>query len=220
MAHLSRQELMAYAENLVDGGTPICARTAKHVTACPPCTGEVEAMRASLKYVASSRDIEPSSEFTAQLLLAAQKERAALARHPARRAAVAAVKGLACAAGIVLVTALCFSMALNSATVAAESQAAAPAVRNLDTGPSPEAIRKATAEIQTLMAAVSTPSRRPQSPWEIAQRRTVSALGADIEAARAALERNPGCVRASRMVGANLERLPETLKALYVERSL
>ena len=220
MAHPSGQELLAYAENLVDGGAPISAKTAKHITACPPCTAEVEAMRASLEYAASSRDIEPSSEFTAQLLLAAQKERGALGRHPARRAAVAAVKGLACAAGIVLVTALCFSVALNSATVAAESLAAAPGVRNVDTGPSPEAIRKATAEIQTLMAAVSTPSRRPQSPWEIAQRRTVSALGADIEAARAALERNPGCVRASRMVGANLERLPETLKALYVERSL
>jgi len=220
MTHPGKQELMAHAENLAGGRTPISAKTGKHVTTCSACKAEVAAMRTSLEFVASSPDIEPTAEFTAELLGTAQRQRRALTRRPVRRAAVAAAKGLACAAGIAMATALCFGAALDSPTMAAEAYAAAPTVIQRDPGPSPEAIRKATAEIQTLMAAVSTPSRRPQSPWEIAQRRTVNALSADIAAARATLERNPGCVRASRVVDANLQRLPETLKALYVERSL
>ncbi|MCX5772103.1 MAG: hypothetical protein NTZ09_17770, partial [Candidatus Hydrogenedentes bacterium] len=89
-----------------------------------------------------------------------------------------------------------------------------------DTGISPEVLRQAAAEVRTLVAALSFQPKTPPSPWEIEYRRAAQALGADIEAARAALERNPGCARASQMIGSHLQRQAQTLKALYVERNL
>jgi hypothetical protein len=46
----------------------------------------------------------------------------------------------------------------------------------------------------------------------------VLALHADRTAALAALKRNPGCARASRLVTANLEREAQALRTLYVEQ--
>jgi predicted outer membrane protein len=129
------------------------------------------------------------------------------------------IKGLANAAAVVLVSAVCFGVALGTTSPKPDAQplAAKPVG---DSGLSPEAILKAKAEIQALAEAVSAPSRKPPSVWELERRRAVHALNDDIEAAQAALERNPGCQRASRMVDANLQRQAQALRALYLERSL
>ena len=67
---------------------------------------------------------------------------------------------------------------------------------------------------------MSVPSKQPPTLNELEHRRTASAISADIEAARAALARNPGCDRARRVVESNLQRQAQALKAVYVERSL
>ncbi len=229
--HPSRFELLAYAESLVDGHT-LSAHTAKHLSGCAVCKAEVEAIRQSLAFVSHPEPLEPSESLTQGILQAARIERRALQQKRAKRSIVGVLKGGACAAGIVLVAAVSFGAALNSVALngagqkneslrGAEARSAAPivAARSLDEGPSPEAIRTATARIETLAAAVRLPSAAP-SLWEIEQRRAASALSTDLAAAKAALERNPGCARATRVVNSNLERLPQTLKALYLERSL
>jgi hypothetical protein len=219
--HPSRFDLLAYAESLVDGHT-LSAQTAKHLSGCASCKAEVEAIRQSLAFANHSKPLEPSDAFTRGILQAARTERHTLQQRRALRSVAGVLKGAACAAGIVIVAAVSFGAALTSESwrdAGTRRTPAAVMVRTTDNSPSPELLRTATARIDTLAAAVSAPSATP-SLWEIEQRRAASALSADLAAAKAALERNPGCARASRVVNNNLERLPRTLKALYLERSL
>ncbi len=218
--HPGKHELLAYAENLVDRRAPISAKIGGHITSCRSCTAEVEAIRASLEYVREAPALEPSAEFTSQVLMAAHNERRATQLHRTRRSPLRVIfKGMAYAAGILVVSAVCFSAALSNGQMDRDVQAAA-VQRATDAIPSPEAVRRATEEIQALASAVNSPSKNPPSLQELERRRTVSALSADIEAARAALERNPGCLRAYRLMDTNLQRQAQTLKALYIERSL
>jgi hypothetical protein len=177
-------------------------------------------MRGTLEFAREAPELEPTSDFTAQLLLAAQNERRVVQSLRARHSVtVRVLQGLGYAAGILLVSALCFGAALSVGRRAPEVPVAASAPAS-DPGSSPEAIRRTSAEIQALASAVSAPSKRPPNLWELEQRRAVHSLDDEIEAARSALERNPGCERASRMVDSNLKRQAQTLRTLYVERSL
>ncbi|NIA13006.1 MAG: hypothetical protein GWP08_02915 [Nitrospiraceae bacterium] len=217
--HPSKRELLAYAESCVDGHA-LSASIGGHIAACSSCAAEAAAMRLSLEYVAEATDLEPSSEFTANLLLAAKQERAAVQAARMRHSAWSLARGAAYAASLLLVAALSFGFALDTGAKPVETRLAPRPVQLAESASNPETALKAAAEIQTLAMALGVSSATPRSPWELERRRAASAQSADIAAARAALARNPGCVRASRLMDANLERLPKTLKALYVERSL
>jgi hypothetical protein len=221
--HPRKHELITYAESLEGKGGALSVKIGAHVAGCKACQAELDGMRGSLEFVHSAPELEPTADFTKQLLLAAQNERRLLQQRKGRQALASIVKGLSYAAGILVVGAVCFGAALTGgpnddmtvhAAVRRPDQAAA------DAGLSPEVLRQAAAEVQTLVAALSFQPKTPTSPWEIEYRRAAQALGTDIEAARAALERNPGCARASQMIGSHLQRQAQTLKALYVERSL
>jgi len=229
MRHPGKYELLAYAESLTDDCSSISVRIAGHVARCPRCQAEVEGARTSLSVLRLSPDVDPSDDSTLRLLKAAREERRRLQQHAARSTARMSVhntgawtvlKGLGYAAGILVVSALCFGVALGSR---GPGIAPATVMARQDAGqdqPSPEALRKTTAEIQALVAAVNSPSKNPPSALEIERRRTVSALNKDLEAARSALVRNPGCERALRVMDSNLQRQAQALRALYVERSL
>ncbi len=222
MRHPGKHELFAYAEALVDSATAVPARQAAHVAKCRRCAREVAAMRQSLEFVGRAPALEPSADLTARILIGAQKaRRAAHAREARRHMVFALLKGAACAAGIVFVAAVYFSAALQPPQgKTAVARSAAPAKRVENPLPSIDSIREAVAEVATLEAAVSAPSDQPLSLWERERRRAVRALDADIAAALAALERNPGCRRATDLVSTNVQRQAETLRDLYIERSL
>lgn len=216
--HPAKNELMLYAESLV-ARRPISAKIGGHVTACRQCTAEVEAIKKSLAFLREAPQCEPSAEFTRRLLLAARNERTVQRnrrrvspfRQIARAFAFSAALGIVCIISYGI--ALSSLTAQNTNTISVSAAASAPAI-------SPDAIRKAAAEIQVLISALSLPSDNPPSLSELEQRRTVQALHKDLQAAEAALERNPGCDRANKLVDQNLQRQAQALKALYVERSL
>jgi hypothetical protein len=218
--HPGKHALFDYAEGLVDRRATISAKIGGHVAGCAICQAEVKTICASLEFGRTAPQLEPLNEFTARLLLAAQNERRVLMARRARRpVAFPVLKGLGYAAGLLVVSALCFGAALGNGSQTTHALMMTANKHAGDTGLSPEAVRKATAEIQALAAAVSLPSKKA-SVWELERRRAVHALNTDIEAARAALARNPGCQRASRLVDVNLQRQVQTLRDLYVERSL
>jgi hypothetical protein len=229
MRHPGKYELLAYAESLTDDCSSISVRIAGHVARCPRCQAEVEGARTSLSVLRLSPYIDPSDDSTLRLLKAARAERRRFQQQAARSTARMSVhntgawtvlKGLGYAAGILVVSALCFGVALGSRSqVIATSSVLARQDAGKDQ-PSPEALRKTTAEIQALVAAVSSPSKNPPSALEIERWRAVSALNTDLEAARSALARNPGCERALRVMDSNLQRQAQALRALYAERSL
>lgn len=219
--HPAKPLLLAYAESLVDERSQVSAAVAGHVARCPVCAREVQAMRDSLGFAADAPCIEPSETLTAGILFQAQSTRHALKTHRRRSATLTLIQGLACAAGIVLVATVYFSAALeagNEGAVAAPVTSAAKQVAEMV--PSIETLREAAAEIQTLSAAISAPSGAPRTLWEREHLHAVRVLNADIAAALAALERNPGCTRATNLVNANIQRQAETLRTLYIERSL
>ena len=177
-------------------------------------------MRDSLHFVARAPELEASEDLTAQIMMRARSVRHDRATRQRRWSAVGSlVRGFACAAGILVVAGLYFGAALESD--AALGMKTGPAVKRMaDVVPSVEAVRKAAEEVRTLEAAVSNPSKKPQTLWERERRRVVRVLDADIAAALAALERNPGCTRATNLVSSNVQRQAETLRTLYIERSL
>lgn len=222
---------MAYAESLVDGRTVISVKTAAHLASCSACKADVESMCGSIKLAREAGSIECSRRSTAQILLAAQIPLASRIRLAAKnerrgmaglvrrhRYRVFAAKGLAYAVClVVLVSAPYGALQWNVYQDGGKSEASRPlsaGVFSLD------ALRKASPEEELLSAAVMAPRHQPETPWEHERRRAVLMLDDDISEALEALERNPSCVRASELVSANRRRLKETLKALYVERSL
>lgn len=219
--HPFRHELVVFAETLVDRKSPVSAIMAAHVAACPACAAEVKSIRRSLEFAASAPRLEPSTDLTAQILRQAQKERNESQEH--RRGAVvwAGCRGLAYAGLLAGIAVAVFHTALQETAPSTQAEtvlAAQPA--SAEAAPSTEALEKAAAEVRTLAAAIRFAADKPLTVREREHRRAVSAMDADIAAALGALQRNPGCVRATRIVSANLPRQAEALRTLYVERTL
>ena len=230
LRHPHGTDLLAYAESLSGRrSNPISAKIAAHVVQCKACTAEVAAMRRSLEFVQEAAELEPSAQFTAQLLLAAKNERQAIQTVPVQGLlgqVWAATRGFAYAAGLILAVALSFGAGLRDGSPSLLHDPIAvvslPTAASLESESlrSPADVRHVASEIETLAAAVNTPSKTPPNQWELEHRRAVTALDADIAAARAALAQNPGCERASQIAASNLARQAKTLRALYAARSL
>jgi hypothetical protein len=217
--HPSQAELMNYAESVVRG-LPISAEIAKHVVACPACRDEVAGKRSSLEFTYEARELEPSAHMAAQILLAVQKERKALeALRRSRRISLLRIfQGLSFAAMLLLVAAAWFMLVSNSEFT--NNGHVQSDVKTLSIAEPPVEIVARTSEIEHFARAVSTSAAGPQSAREQVLRRAANVLQADLLEALGALGRNPGSVRANQVMNASLRTQAQTLKQLYVERSL
>lgn len=216
--HPSRQELVAFAESLVDRRAAVPAPLAAHVRGCETCAHEANFIRASLEFTASASSLEPSEDLTAQILMQSRSVR--VSRRPRRLAvAISGLKGLAYTGALAALAVVVFGALLGD-----------PGVRPMDNRDMPaaaareqaavESLEKTVGDVRRLAAAVQSDADAPRDARELAQRRALTAMDADITAALSALERNPGCRRASGVVHANVTRQAEALRTLYVERSL
>ncbi len=225
--HPRKRDLLRHAESVTDGGMPISMEAQRHITKCPKCRAEVDAMQNTLRFVAQTPELEPSEALTAQILNAARGEQHAFEkRRRSIKAAARLVQGLACATGVVVVAAISFQ-----AAIAGEEPEAAN-MRSTQSGhatqrivpeaehSSPEAIRRVSSEYQELAAVLDSPANERQSLEEWKHRREALALNSDLAEALAALQRNPGCIRANQLATASLQRQVDALKSLYVERTL
>jgi hypothetical protein len=214
--------MMAHAENLADGRGTISAKIAGHIAACDVCATELHRIQSTLNLLAKAPELMLSRRLTAHILIAAQRERALTrSRSSRRKTAVALLKGLSYAACLAITIGLYFETILNPQLPETVTQAAPTASTQVEMAmSSPQALRKATTEVHILAEALNGRPENPEDVQALRYRRAAIILAADIQAGQAALERNPNCIRASRMVNSNLERQAQTLKALYVERSL
>lgn len=222
--HPGRKKLFAHAESLADGASAISADVARHVCRCERCKDELAGMRETLEFVQNAPALEPSEEMTATIFAAAKAERLRT-RHWGRtvRLATALTKGLAFAAGIAVMTTVSFQMALGSQAqplpAHAVSRPVAVTERTLAEGPSPEEIRQASEDIQVLAKTFNQQSAPPANLAEWRHRRTAMAAGDDLSKALAALERNPGCVRANRLANKSLQKQAGALRSWYEGRT-
>ncbi len=217
--HPTRYELTEYAEALVDG-KPVPARIGGHVASCPSCKAQVSTLRESFTFLANAPLVDCAPGSAEQILATARQLRKTEKRKGRffRRAFVV-TKTLACAACVVMVAAWVFTAALDEpGTSVFDNPNPAASRLSTATAPSPEELQRKASEIRSLASAVNAQSDAPVSLWERQHRHMVVALHADRTAALAALKRNPGCVRASRLATANLEREAQALRTLYVEQ--
>jgi hypothetical protein len=217
--HPARHDLFRHAESRCDGGA-INARLARHLQRCRSCSEETAKVEHTLRFAAQAGTIEPTRELTASILTAARAERHRQA-HAHGGATVSLFRGIAAAAVLLLMAGLSFRTVLGD-HLPGEDNAMRPADagRTIAEGPSQEDLRKAAREVQMLTAVVEAATEQPGTPGELQQRRKEEALSADLSLALAALKRNPGCERASRLRNISLTRLADTRKHLYAERSL
>ncbi len=215
--HPSHSELLAYAESLVDTGATISATIGSHLTDCTQCAAHVEAMRANLEYIAQAAPLEPSKELTAGILLAARNaRRAAPERTFSRFIPLRLVRATAYAAAILVLSTIAMGAAVYTSS---DTGVRISTLNVVEPEVSLESIEKTAAKVELLAEAVPYQSKKPATLTELEHRRSVRALNADIEAAKAALERNPGCARAGRIFDKSLQRKAQALKAVYVESS-
>ena len=223
--HPSKDVLFDYARNMVDKKGAICASVGAHLVSCRRCAAEVDAMRGSLSFVGDAPALEPSAQSTYDIVFAARKARRGKVRGGGLRLNFrTAVFGMAYAAALLVVAGAAVAPVLVTSTAAVASQDGVHALTPAsESAASPQnkmrgAIDDIRGEIEMLARAVRAGFEQPRTPREHSRQRAVNDMNLEISAAMAALERNPGCERASRLVQANLERQAETLRAIYVER--
>jgi hypothetical protein len=217
--HPARRDLVAHAETLLDGSSPLSAAIAAHLAQCDACAEEVNSIHASLEFATAAQPLEPSTDFTAQILIDANRERAK-DKPPHTSILSVASRALAYASALLIITTLYFGVALHRPLPTTEAHNLDNPLSHAEFTPSLKAVHEIIGEIQTLSAAVRFAPVEEQTPREQEQRRAVDAIDQDIEAALKALERNPGSLHANRTILASLQRQAETLRALYVERTL
>jgi len=224
--HPRKRDLFRHAEAMADGGMPINMEAQRHIASCTKCRETVNAIRESLAFCTDARPLEPSEALTSQILAAAREERANVhAPRRLRHVVGTWAQGMTGFITVCILAGITFQLA---ATEPRENQqASALAQPRVDAPPSmmaegitPEAIRRASSDFHELAAVLETPAADRQSIDEWRHRRTAMALNSDLSEALAALQRNPGCIRASQLATASLQRQVDTLKSLYVERTL
>ena len=227
LRHPPRQELVAFAESLVDRSSPVSAFLAAHVSSCPRCTAEVRAIRASLEIAASASASapEPSGDLARQILAGAREARLQTPESARKKPSFAGslFRAALYATATAALAVLTFGMAVNTGDTGAPSHPAlrpAPQVAQTPGMVSPESILRKAGAIKRLAAAVSRTDSPPRTLREWERRRAVEGVSQDLSAAMAAHERNPGCVRADEMVRTHLDRQVDGLRDLFVERTL
>ncbi|NLN94480.1 MAG: hypothetical protein GX130_14430 [Candidatus Hydrogenedens sp.] len=217
LRHPSSVQLMEYAESLVDDDSPVCVLMAAHLSRCPDCANEVRAIQQSLKLTALATLPESSQTLSHSILLQARKE---IARPPAKRPSFLYpfLRSVACLVGILLLAAISFSAALQEGSEFSSIavQAEARPIPTPENSWTPSRPFSGTV-VQALAASIAIQGNTLSNTG---QRRIVDFLDQDLDAALAALERNPGCVRATQIVDSEAQKRLEGLRTLFVDRTL
>lgn len=209
---------MSYAEAAIDGQSVICAATATHVADCPQCEAEVSQIQTSLSSLDTARELQPTRQFTAKILLASQHERRLMEQSHRRRAAVITTGKVTVLATVVTVVAWAAVQSAGDADATVSAQPASVQAALLADFLNSDHVRQAAYEVQTLGPAVlARTSPRTYTEW--AKLRAVKNLDRGLSDALAALEQNPRSVRAGQMVYSNLQQQAEALRSLYIERA-
>ena len=222
--HPIEAELFEHAESLLARRVSFDSKVAHHVATCTQCREEADSIRQSLDVVNQAPQIEPSRNLEASILLSAKSGRHAIRLAFLPNVSRTSLLRLSALAACVLAM---MSTILHPSTANDPlSDSMAPIANShsaneiLTAGFSLESLTEASAEEESLGAALTSPAWVPSSRWERAQTRALSTLEKDIDAAIEAYRNNPALVRAGAVVNANRERKKEISKTLYANRDL
>lgn len=221
ISHPTQRQLVEFAESLVDQHMPVSALMAAHVASCSVCTREVKQIRASLELAALAHLPEPSNELTQRIIMKAQQMRST---NPPKSCSgkknfIRSIQIAACTLGTIAIAYFSFGTAINEIS----PQNHTPSFHTAATEQPPEiheVLKEKSSTVKALYSAISLPPDKAASPYEQGHRRFLHALDADMIAAQAALQRNPGCSRANQVMLTSVDRQLEGLRKLYLDHKL
>lgn len=220
LGHPTQRQLVEFAESLVDKHVPVSALLAAHVANCPVCAEEVKKIRASFELAALARLPEPSNELTQRIIMQARQEKKNITA-PVNQSVLSVSHLLQIAASIIAALALAyFSFGAAISDVGTDNDISDDTSIASSEAVTEYTIQKEAATVEALSTAVSLQHKTPTSPYDLGRRRFLNALDDDMSAARAALERNPGCARANEVMLTSVKRQLEGLRNLYLDRKL
>lgn len=219
IGHPTQSQLVDFAESLVDRQASVSAVLAAHVAGCPKCAHEIQRMRASLELADLSSQPDPSAALTREIVFRARAELNKRSNPPRPGfLALRAVQYAVCAAAAVVLAVYSFSAALNDAAQAGSSPPEKTMLVSEQSVDANALLRRAET-VKALSASLSLRQKSQESPRETEYRRALEMLDHDLNAARAALQRNPGNTRANQVMVMSLERQLEDLRDLYLDRT-
>lgn len=210
--HPPQAALMDHAEGLVGFTARLVPDVVAHVAICPQCQSRVDEMKADIRLINQLDSVEPSSEFSSSVLLAARKVRGR------RRTTASFLKTSAVAASLAL-----FAAVLPTYVMQPEQMKSFDAIEQTVTEVTKAELfvmpisGKASPEETLLAPAVQGAHRSPGSDWERAQHRALEAYDSDIAEAELALASNRALTRAYVLIDQSRARKARTLKDVYTE---
>jgi len=221
LRHPARHELAGYAEALADK-RPLDATVAAHVMGCSACAAEVQAIRASFEFTAALPELEPTAELTTRILLEARARRTEAQRvlREGTSPLWFTLRATVCSAALGVFALFTFGAFLSLPTPGLRGTSTARGADPAAATAGQEALRRAVEQVKALSTAVTAKNTDGTGVLERERRRAAQAMAQDIAAAKVALDRNPYCLRAADLFQASLQRQAETLRQLYIERSL
>lgn len=223
LKHPTRTQLITYAEALVDGRGPIFSGIARHLTQCPQCSAEVEAICSSLRFLNSAPKIEPPKELALEILKRAREQKKKMEQNtlPVKkhsRALVAVCVSIWLMTGYLLFG-VSYKPSLFDNTTGKMSipvQMASPKIQ----APVEKSLEKDVWHEIELLGSALSPVFRNNTGYFSRQLRSVSIIDRELESAQTALRKNPNCPRANEILQKGVRQKAELLRQIYLERML
>ncbi len=223
LKHPTRTQLITYAEALVDGRGPIFSGIARHLTQCPQCSAEVDAICASLRFLNSAPKIEPPKELTLEILKRAreQKNKIKQTKIPIKKHShmlIAVCVSIWLIIGYVLFG-VSYKPLLHENSMSRPDipiQIASPKIQE----PSNKTEEKDVWNEIELLGSALSPIFRNNTGYLSRQLRSVSIIDRELESAHTALRKNPTCSRANEILQKGVRQKAELLRQIYLERVL
>lgn len=212
LSHPPKHKLMEYSEGLVFSTARLNPNVATHVKKCAKCQQEVAEMRRTICVLNGIEEIEPSAQFTADILRASRS----LPRK--RRSTFAIVRTAAVAASFAAFAAIVPAYVM-------QSDLTMPELPSINGNSSSNAVlvmpvsdtKSVSQEESLLVPAVMGDHRELDTAWEQAQHRALNAYDDDIAEAELAYSNNRALTRASALISETRARKARTLKDVYTE---
>jgi len=223
LKHPTRTQLITYAEALVDGRGPIFSGIARHLTQCPQCSAEVEAICSSLRFLNSAPKIEPPKELALEILKRAREQKKKMEQNTLPVKKHSRVLVVVCVSTWLMVGYILFGVSYN------------PTLFDNTTGKMSITVQMASPKMQTpveksmekdvwheieLLGSALSPVFRNNTGYFSRQLRSVSIIDRELESAQTALRKNPNCPRANEILQKGVRQKAELLRQIYLERVL
>ncbi len=223
LKHPTRTQLITYAEALVDGRGPIFSGIARHLTECPQCSAEVEAICSSLRFLNSAPKIEPPQELSLEILKRAREQKRKVEQNSIPVKKHSKLLTAVCISIWLIIGYILFGISYNPSLFENNSGSPNRFIQMASPKAQPTIEKNKEKDVWheiELLGSALTPVFRNSPGYSSRQLRSVSIIDRELESAQSALRKNPTCSRANEILQKGVRQKAELLRQIYLERVL